>query len=57
MANVAQIQNQQYAGAREFGGPVSNGKSYLVGERGPEIFTPNSAGSITSNKDMNGRKV
>lgn len=50
--NVAQIKSQTYDGAREFGGPVTAGKSYLVGERGPEIFTPNSAGGITSNKDM-----
>lgn len=42
------------AGAREFGGPVTAGKSYLVGERGPEMFTPNTSGGITSNKDMNG---
>ena len=50
--NVAQIKSQTYDGAREFGGPVTAGKSYLVGERGPEVFTPNSAGGITSNKDM-----
>lgn len=42
------------AGARQFGGPVTSGKSYLVGERGPEIFTPNGSGSITSNKDSFG---
>lgn len=42
------------AGAREFGGPVTAGKSYLVGERGPEMFTPGTSGGITSNKDMNG---
>lgn len=54
LANVAQIQNQQYSGARQFGGPVTSGKSYLVGERGPEIFTPNGSGSITSNKDSFG---
>lgn len=40
------------AGARASGGPVSGGQSYLVGERGPEIFTPSSAGNITSNSDM-----
>lgn len=40
------------SGAREFGGPVTAGKSYLVGERGPEMFTPGSSGGITSNKDM-----
>lgn len=50
--NIAQIKSQTYDGAREFGGPVTAGKSYLVGERGPEIFTPNAAGGITSNKDM-----
>lgn len=50
--NVSQIKSQSYDGAREFGGPVTAGKSYLVGERGPEIFTPNAAGGITSNKDM-----
>lgn len=52
--NISQIKSQSYDGAREFGGPVTAGKSYLVGERGPEIFTPNGAGGITSNKDMMG---
>jgi hypothetical protein len=28
------------AGARALGGPVSSGKPYLVGERGPELFVP-----------------
>ena len=28
------------------GGPVSGGSSYLVGERGPELFVPSSSGSI-----------
>lgn len=37
------------SGARATGGPVTGGASYLVGERGPEIFTPNSTGSITPN--------
>lgn len=39
------------AGSREHGGPVSAGKPFLVGERGPEIFTPNAGGRVTSNKD------
>ncbi len=34
------------AGARAEGGPVTGGKSYLVGERGPELFTPGSSGAI-----------
>ena len=32
--------------ARAGGGPVSAGRSYLVGERRPEIFTPNGSGYI-----------
>ncbi|MBL0919371.1 MAG: hypothetical protein IBJ14_11755 [Hydrogenophaga sp.] len=38
-----------FGGARAAGGPVSGGKTYLVGERGPELFTPNVTGSITPN--------
>jgi hypothetical protein len=37
------------SGARANGGPVAAGSSYLVGERGPEIFTPTSSGGITPN--------
>jgi hypothetical protein len=34
------------------GGPVSGGKSYIVGERGPELFTPSSSGNITPNHKL-----
>ena len=34
---------------RAGGGPVSSGKSYVVGERGPELFTPGSSGFVTPN--------
>lgn len=34
--------------ARAMGGPVAQGTSYLVGERGPEIFTPSTSGTITA---------
>lgn len=37
------------AGARADGGPVAAGSSYLVGERGPEIFQPNQSGTIIPN--------
>jgi len=46
-----------FPGSRLFranGGPVSAGKSYMVGERGPEMFTPNTGGRITSNDDLGG---
>jgi hypothetical protein len=35
--------------ARATGGPVVEGKSYLVGEKGPEVMTPASDGKITPN--------
>ena len=31
---------------RSHGGPVSAGRGYLVGERGPELFVPSSGGRI-----------
>jgi phage-related minor tail protein len=34
------------SGARANGGPVNAGGAYLVGERGPELFVPNSSGTI-----------
>ncbi|MEG3640681.1 phage tail tape measure C-terminal domain-containing protein [Magnetococcus sp. PR-3] len=40
--------------ARAIGGPVATGQSYLVGEHGPELFTPVSAGNITPNKQLGG---
>lgn len=38
-----------FGGARASGGPVSAGRSYLVGEQGPELFMPRSAGNIIPN--------
>lgn len=35
-----------FSGARANGGPVTAGGAYLVGERGPEVFRPASAGSV-----------
>jgi hypothetical protein len=40
------------AAFREVGGPVIKGTSYIVGERGPEIFTPGASGSISTNRDL-----
>jgi hypothetical protein len=39
-------------GALERGGPAQRSGTYLVGERGPELFTPNQSGQVTSNKNM-----
>ena len=37
---------------RAIGGPVSSGVPYMVGERGPEMFIPNSSGAIVPNDKM-----
>lgn len=34
---------------RASGGPVRGGETYLVGEKGPELFTPSVGGNITAN--------
>ena len=40
--------------ARADGGQVNAGRTYLVGERGPELFSPASHGSITPNSKLQG---
>lgn len=42
------------AGFRADGGPVSAGRRYVVGERGPELFVPNASGTIIPNEALGG---
>jgi phage-related minor tail protein len=49
-----ELNAMRFRGARAAGGPVQPGGSYLVGERGPELFTPTSSGNITPNHAMAG---
>ena len=46
--------NPAFRGARAAGGPVKGGSGYLVGERGPEMFTPGVSGMITPNHALGG---
>jgi phage-related minor tail protein len=39
---------------RAIGGSVQSGQPYMVGERGPEMFVPNSQGSIVPTNKMGG---
>jgi len=39
----------QFAGFAANGGQIQGGKSYIVGERGPELFTPGASGFVTPN--------
>lgn len=43
-----------FGGARAMGGPVQRGRTYLVGERGPELFTASSGGRIVPNHQLAG---
>ena len=54
MALVAQIKSTSF---REKGGPVSQGKPFIVGEKGPEMFVPNQSGNIIANNKMGGSPV
>lgn len=42
---------------RATGGPVSPGRAFLVGERGPEVFVPTSSGRIETGSAGQGRDV
>lgn len=39
---------------RAKGGPVSSGQTYMVGERGPELFVPGRSGTIVANDKLGG---
>jgi tape measure domain-containing protein len=46
-----------FGGGKAAGGPVVGGKTYIVGEKGPELFTPNSSGTIIPNNALGGANV
>jgi hypothetical protein len=49
------VSGNNFGGRRAGGGPVASGSSYLVGEMGPELFTPSSGGGrITPNDSLGG---
>tara|TARA_B100002051_G_scaffold114354_1_gene108770 strand:+ start:1880 stop:4165 length:2286 start_codon:yes stop_codon:yes gene_type:complete len=46
-----------FGGARASGGTVTGGRSYMVGEKGPELFTPGRTGSIAPSGSFGGANV
>ncbi|MEH6721055.1 MAG: hypothetical protein V7704_19420 [Aurantimonas endophytica] len=46
------ILSSLFGGFRAAGGPVSSSKSYIVGEQGPELFSPGRSGSIIANDNL-----
>lgn len=43
-----------FNGFRAAGGPVVSGRGYIVGEKGPEYFTPSRSGTIIPNDQLGG---
>ena len=46
-----------FGGGKAVGGAVRGGQSYMVGERGAEMFVPNQSGSIVPNNKLGGGGV
>ena len=47
----------QFGGMAALGGSVTKGNSYIVGERGPELFVPGAQGNIVPNNAMGSANV
>jgi len=43
-----------FGGFLSTGGPAKAGRSYIVGERGPELFTPGVSGMVSPNSSLGG---
>jgi len=54
---IAGIIDSAFGGFRADGGSVQAGKSYVVGERGAEMFVPSSNGTIVPNSGMGGSTI
>jgi hypothetical protein len=57
IATYKKLAEKQDVEAREMGGPVSAARKYLVGEKGPELFVPNTNGTIIPNNKLGGQTV
>lgn len=51
---ISGVIDSVFGGGRAAGGPVSAGTTYLVGEKGPELFKPSTSGTIVPNNAMGG---
>jgi SLT domain-containing protein len=52
LGSAIEVAVSAFYGARADGGIVSRGGAYLVGERGPEVFSPASSGQISSDASL-----
>jgi hypothetical protein len=59
-SSMSSGQGSTFTNRREFGGPVSKGRAYIVGEKRPELFVPNTNGIIVPqvpSMDYSGARV
>jgi phage-related minor tail protein len=59
LSSIGSILTSALGGApgRATGGPVSPGRAYRVGERGPELFVPTSAGRVEAGGGRGGSQI
>ncbi len=54
VSGISGLIDRVFGGGRASGGPVNAGTTYLVGEKGPELFTPGISGNIIPNNKISG---
>lgn len=54
VSGISGLIDKVFGGFKAMGGPVTSGTSYIVGEQGPELFTPGRSGTITPNHSLGG---
>jgi hypothetical protein len=54
VSGISGIISRVFGGGRAAGGAVSSNQSYVVGEKGPELFLPNTNGMIVPNNRLGG---
>ena len=57
IGNIGSGVKSFFSGGKATGGAVSSSRSYVIGEKGPELFTPNGSGVITPNNISNGTTI
>ena len=55
-ADFLGIEASDFSG-RAMGGPVTGGRPYIVGERGPELMVPSGNGTVVPNNQLGGGGV
>lgn len=57
VSGISGVIDRIFGGGRATGGAVTQNTAYMVGERGPELFVPNTSGSIVPNNAIGGNTI